>query len=130
LNGKQKIIFIQSLAPNDKTNKKDTRTINEIETVITWSTANYNFELKGIHVNMSDLNMFKQSLHLLPVTTDSIIIPFKIIECSELSEKNSSKFRTFTLFTPAELINYSKNQRMVIDKKWKASKNTIIIGMC
>ncbi|QGQ94079.1 hypothetical protein EHS13_03740 [Paenibacillus psychroresistens] len=130
LNGNQSLIFVQSPVPNDAMNQADAWKDNENEKILTWSSTNTSFEIKAINLNKEDLISFKQSLRSISNTTeDYTILPFQIITSTDLSEKNSPKNRTFSLFTPETFSEFVKKQRVVINKKWQAADDEVIIGL-
>jgi hypothetical protein len=129
LNGKNALIFIQTPATNDTMNKEAVWKNNENETILTWSTNKRSFEIKGTNLNNELLNSFKQSLRPISNTTDIITLPFEIITSKLQLEKNNPKNRTFSLFTPLTFREFAKKQHIVIDKKWQAMDDEIIIGL-
>ncbi|MNW52131.1 hypothetical protein D3C74_296400 [compost metagenome] len=126
LNENKTIIFTQSPTLTDFTTEEN----NDKDTVISWSTSQNSFELKGIHAEKSDLAKFKDSLQLISNKEDSITVPFEIISCSDHSKmynsKNAKKTRSFEIYTPA---TFKNNEKKCMDYQDAASQNSIIIGL-
>jgi hypothetical protein len=131
LNGKQTLIFVQTLTPNGAMNMEATWKNIENETILSWSTTKISFEIKSTNLKKEDLNSFKQSLRSISNTTDIITLPFETITSNQQLQldKNNPKSRKFSLFTPQTFREFAKKQHVVIDKNWQASDDEIIIGL-
>lgn len=94
-----------------------------------WTDSNMNFNVSGNNLSQDELELFKQTIFLLPFAAQSRSISFSPIEAAGTLQQFTPQNRTFRLYTSQQFLDFIKEENIRPIHPLQLDDNEMILGL-